>query len=178
MKPANKLRVTRESARRHGCRMCKYCDGIHYYIGLAEDTIRNYKEYKGMDFNFLDGAFYVKTEIGCWKIAYSRAIGKLVLFHMNYMPKDFDFTHPNTLPYHRQTDMREADSIAKVLNYIYEHDRYKMAVNRGEQVVGRSSKRARHLAVRSDKKRSRKNLEYLFRVIEREHPEYKTLSCC
>ena len=40
-----------------------------------------YSKYKKMQFNYINGILYVKTEIGCWKLVYVRREEKIALYH-------------------------------------------------------------------------------------------------
>ena len=100
------------------------------------------------------------------------------MFHINFLPANFDFTHPQTCRYHRQDDVQTCGSIVGYLRFIYEHDTYKESVKNGSVITDFGSKRGRFLAEKSEKKRARKSLDCLFVLIEKQNPEYKKLSFC
>lgn len=178
MKSGNMLSVTRDNAIRHNCRICRCCNSMNHHVSVEEATIDYYKKEKGMDFKFENGILYVKTEIGCWKLVYIRAEEKLTLFHGNKPAGIFDWEHAEEERYHHQVDVPYAENISKYLNYIYEHDHYKAAVKSGEKITEFSSEKSRRLAARSDKKRERNRIDYIFRCLEREKEGFKQLSYC
>ena len=178
MKRENRLEVTKANAIAHDCRPCKYCNSIHYHINVEDSFLRSYKNKYDFDFVVIDEALYVRTEISCWKIVYIKSQEHFVLFHINRVPENFDFTHPQTCRYHFQAGAPKSKSIVGLLRYIYEHDRYKAAVNSGETITDFTSHRARNLAARSDKKLEKRRLNYLFKQLESEKPGWRELSYC
>ncbi|SCX09660.1 hypothetical protein SAMN02910339_01378 [Lachnospiraceae bacterium YSD2013] len=178
MKRENRLDVTKANAIAHDCHVCKYCNSIHYHLNVEDSFIRSYKNKYGFDFVVIGDALYVRTEISCWKIAYIKSQEHFTLFHINRVPENFDFTHPQTCRYHFQADAPQSESIAHYLRYIYEHDRYKAAANAGETITDFTSHRARNLAARSDKKLEKRRLNYLFKQLEQENRGLRELSYC
>ena len=131
-----------------------------------------------MDIKYIDGVLYVKSEIGCWKLVYIKKNEFLVLYHRNTVTYTTDFTHPETDSYHRQTDVPSSNTISSYLNYIYEHDRYKAALERGEKNYRFSSKKyARHDA-KVQRKRQHKRLDQLFMLIEKNDSNLLEYSIC
>lgn len=171
----NQLQVTRDDAIRHGCRICRYCNSMNHHV-YTEDSVIEYFKRNGMQFKYIDGILYVKTEISCWKLVYVRAEEKLTLFHRNASSVPVNFEHPEHERYHHQDDVPYASTISKYLNYISEHDRYKAVVMNGETVTSFSSRRSKNLAKKSDRKRSINRVNYLFRCLERENDGYKQMS--
>ena len=174
----NRLTVSREDAIAHDCRICRYCNSMNYHVKAEEQTLAYYRKNKGMEFNWIDGVLYVKTDISCWKLIYLRSKECLTLYHINHMPENFDFSHPQTCKYHWQDDAPSSDTIAYYLNYIYEHDRYKASVMEGVEITDFTSKKARNLAERVQKKCDRKRIDYIFKALEAKNPNYKKISCC
>ena len=64
------------------------------------------------------------------------------------------------------------------LDYIYEHDKYKAAVGRGETVTRFSSKKYARREAKAQRKRQNKRLDYLFKVIEGQNTGLKNISYC
>ena len=79
-----------------------------------------------------------------------------------------DFEHPQYEAYHRQEDKPFCNSIEVYLSYIYEHDKYKAAIERGETVTKFSSKKYARYEAKAKRKRQNKRLDHLFRMIERQ----------
>ncbi len=103
---------------------------------------------------------------------------KIALYHRNATNKPFDFEHPQYEPYHRQKDKFYCNSIAGYLNYIYEHDKYKAAIARGEKVIKFSSEKYRRQEAKGECKRRCNRVDYLFGLIERQNTGFKELSYC
>ena len=74
--------------------------------------------------------------------------------------------------------MSSVKNISGYLNYIYEHDRYKAAMERGEKNFRLSSKKyARHEA-KAQRKRSHKRVDQLFMLLEKGDSNLLKLSIC
>ncbi len=178
MKDKNKMTMTLQKAERKGYRICRCCNCMAHHKRVEQKTITNYENNKGMEFNFVKGALYVKTEIGCWKMVYTRGDQRMVLYHRNATNKELDFKKPQYEKYHRQGDVPYSDSIAHYLNYIYEHDRFKQAERNGQMLTSYSSKKNKRLAEKSRRKSSHKRVDYLFRMLESQNAGYRQLSFC
>lgn len=178
IKNRNRMYLARYDARGEGYHVCKYCNSMDHHYRTEMSTIDFYSRVKKMQFNYIDGILYVKTDIGCWKLVYSRKKEKIALYHKNDSDKEVDFSNPQNENYHRQEDKPYAYSIAGYLDYIYEHDRYKAAIERGEEVTKFSKKKyARHEA-KAKRKREISRVDYLFRMLERDNDGLKALSVC
>ena len=88
-----------------------------------------------MEFKYIKGILYVKTDMGCWKLVYSRGMEQIALYHRNSRQAPLDFKHPEIGRYHQQKDQLYFRNIALALNYIYDHDKFKAAVKRGDKRV-------------------------------------------
>ena len=174
----NRMSLPRHDARAEGYHVCSYCNSMNHHYNVEQQTLGYYSRCKKMQFNYIDGILYVKSEIGCWKLVYVRKEEKLALYHRNTVARELDFDHPQYEPYHRQEDKPFCNSIEGYLDYIYEHDKYKAAIERGETVTKFSSKKyARHEA-KAQRKRQNRRVDYLFRMLERQNEGYRELSYC
>lgn len=178
IKPENRLFVSEQEAKFEGYHICKYCNCMNHHYQTEWETLDFYSKSKGMQFNYIDGILYVKSEIGCWKLVYVRKEEKIVLYHRSATTKSLDFNNPQYEPYHRQADVPYSNSIKVCLEYIYEHDKYKAALGRGEKITKFSSKKYERYAAKAEIKRQRNRVDYLFRTIERQNIGYKELSYC
>jgi len=151
---------------------------MNYHYKVEQSTIDYYSRCKNMQFNYVDGILYVKSEIGCWKIVYIRKSESFALYHRNSTARELDFEQPQFEYYHRQEDKPYCNSISGYLDYIYNHDKYKSAIERGETVTKFSSKKYAKLEVKAQRKRENKRIDYLFRMLERQDTGYKQLSYC
>lgn len=178
MKYENMMHLSKNDARKAGYRSCRYCNGMNYHYHTEQSSIAYYRNNKNMQFNYIDGILYVKSEIGCWKLVYIRKEERIALFHRNDSKYEVNFDKPQYESYHRQEDKPYSNSISGYLNYIYEHDKYKAAIKRGETVTKFSSKKYEKREAKAQRKRQISRVDYLFRVLERQNEGYKALSMC
>lgn len=174
----NRMSLPKSDARREGYHVCRYCNSMNHHYRVEQQTLDFYKRVKKMQFNFINGILYVKSEIGCWKIVYIRKEEKFALYHRNATAKELDFEHPQYEPYHRQEDKPFCNTIEGYLDYIYEHDKYKVAISRGETVIKFSSKKYERHEAKAQRKRQNSRVDYLFRMLERQNDGYRQLSYC
>ena len=80
--------------------------------------------------------------------------------------------------YHRQTDCANANSISALCKYIYEHDRFREAQNKGTVLTSFTSERSRILAARTQRREQHRRVDRLFAMLERNNQGYRELSFC
>ena len=170
--------LTKHDAKKKGYHACRYCNCMNHHFRVEQQTLKFYSTRKNMQFNYINGILYVKSEISCWKLVYVRKEEKIALYHRNATNKPLDFEHPQYEAYHRQEDKMFCNTLAGYLDYIYEHDKYKAAIARGETVKRFSSKKYEKLEAKAQRKRENKRIDYLFRMLERQNVGYKELSYC
>lgn len=134
MKPGNKEKLLWEDAKRCG-RPCRHCNSMSFLCTEERKTIEWNTENRNMEFKYKDGMLYVKTKVGCWKLVYARNMEQIALYHRNSRQAELDFKHPEKDRYHQQKDQLYFNNIAQALNYIYDHDKYKAAVQRGDKRI-------------------------------------------
>lgn len=178
IKNKNKMELFNWEAKEYGYRPCKCCNTMTYLYQVEGPSMDYLNRSWGLSFRMIDGIVYVRTNISCWKLVYSRREEKIALYHRNDSDAPVDFENPQNERYHRQKDCVHAHSISSLCKYIYEHDRYQEARQNGQKLTSFTSKRSRILAARSDRKAARKRLDSLFLALEKEHPGYKKLSFC
>lgn len=176
--PENKMKLTKDEARRQGYRICRCCNSMNYHVSFEKGVIDFYNRERDMTTKYIDGIMYVKTPISCWKIVYSRKKEQLALYHRNSSDKEIDFDHPEYEEYHRQQDFFYANSIQTYLNYIFEHDKFRAAQQSGQQNIVYSNKKYRKIAERSKRKKSLRKVYNLFAMLERQNEGYRELSFC
>lgn len=162
IKKRNRIEVTKEEAERAGFRICKCCNGMGHHIRTEKRVLEHYEKEKGMVFKHIDGILYVKTEIGCWKMVYTRGNQRIVLYHRNDTDKEINFDIPQYESYHRQLDVPYSCSISRYLKYIYEHDRFKKAERSGNGFTTFSSKKNKKLAEKVERRILGKELTIYF----------------
>lgn len=177
IKRKNRMHLSKQAAEDMGYRLCKCCNSMNHHYATERKSIALYRE-KKLEFNYIAGSLYVKSEIGCWKLVYARREDKIAIYHRSRTDKPLDFTQPQYEIYHRQKDKMYASGIASALHYIYEHDKYRAAVERGEKIMKFSNEKYRRRETKVQWRRQCRRIDSLFKTLEEENPEYKKLSFC
>ncbi len=119
--PNDWLMVPRVDALINGCRICKYCGSINYYVKRDRKKLIS-PLYSEMQFRVIGDAFYIKSEYDCWKIVVNNDIEKLIMFRAESVPKDYSFSCPDKLKYQSWLPAGYAGGIEKFMNYIIKFD--------------------------------------------------------
>ena len=170
MNPSNKEKLLWEDAKRCG-RPCRHCYSMSFLCTDERKTIEWNTENRNMEFKYKDGMLYVKTKVGCWKLVYARNMEQIALYHRNSRQAELDFKHPEKDHYHQQRDQLYFNNIAQALNYIYDHDKYKAAVQRGDKRIVYKNKKYKEQAKRRERKAALRRVDRLFDMIEKERLE-------
>lgn len=170
MKPSNKEKLLWEDAKRCG-RPCRHCNSMRFLCTEERKTIEWNTENRNMEFKYKDGLLYVKTKVGCWKLVYARNMEQIALYHRNSRQAELDFKHPEKDRYHQQRDQLYFNNIAQALNYIYDHDKYRAAVQRGDKRIVYKNKKYEKQAKRRERKAALRRVDRLFDMIEKERLE-------
>lgn len=178
MKPENCMPLSEAEAREAGYRICRCCNGMDFHMKTEKQAIDRYQKCRKMDFKYIGGILYVKTEISCWKLVYIRYMESIVIYHQNDTSIPLDFEHLEREKYHRQKDIFSRKEIEDCLYYIYHHDQYKAAVARGDKEIRFSSKKYEKSAKKVSRRRQQRRVDYLFRMLEKENKGYRELSFC
>lgn len=176
--PKNRMEIRPYEARQYGNRPCKCCNTMKYLYERDIATLDYYKRRFGMDYKMVDGILYVRTEISCWKLIYSKKEERIFLYHRNKSRQPLNFETPEKERYHRQEDCQGSSTMNNHLRYIYEHDRFRSAEAKGERLTTFTSERSRNLALKAEKKAARKRIDNLFAMLEEGNKGYKKLSYC
>lgn len=150
-----------------GYRPCKCCNTIGHLYKQSKPEIDKYRN-KGMTIEVKKDEIIVQTTVGWWKLVYDYDTENVKLFHGDC---------GSNRHYHRQRDVKRTDSIVQLLTYIFEHDRFKEAQEKGEKLKTFTSGRARVIAERRYRGEQRRRIDSLFASIEQEHKNYRKLSC-
>lgn len=177
IKNANGYVFSRNEAVRMGFRPCKCCNSMDYLVRDANGILSAYEKIYDMQFRYIDGILYVKTELNGWKLVYSCKAEKIVIYHRNRSKRDIDFEHPDREKYHQQKDIRYVVGIKKALQYIDKHDKYWKNVNMGNQPISFTNKKYEIQAKKREKRTQMRKVNDLFRALEAQNPEYREISC-
>lgn len=145
---------------------CKHCRSLEYIFDLNEDMYIRQMEAFDQKYLITPDWLYIQTDFSFWKIGFSRYKDKFVLFHGNKSPITDQVKEHEHMEYHRQTDLRFANSITQCLDYIHDHDQFrKNQENNIKQFV--YGKRHKHKLQRKLKnKRRRKALAITYETID------------
>ena len=174
----NRMELSPGEAQGYGYRPCRCCNTMSYLYETEWSNINYLTRKRNMEIRMIDGILFVKTAVGCWKLIYSRKEEKIVLYHCNNSAEQIDFGNIRNEPCHRQTDCPHSGTICGLLNYIFEHDRFREAQKKGVQLTTFTSERSRRLAVRTQRREQRKRLDNLFSMLERDNKGLRELSYC
>ncbi len=180
MRKKNKTMVTKQEAKQMGYRPCKCCNSMSYRFKEEGNMAEDFSKKNQMETYFLNSILYVKTEIGLWKIAYSRKNQKCILYHGNFPYKELDICDADTAKYYIQRDSKHANTIMQHLEYILKHDRFRKQVEEAggnEMAVSMNKKYAKQRRHRMQRQAYRR-LNHIFAVLEQKHAEYVKLSFC
>lgn len=174
----NKMVMDPKAAKSYGYRPCKCCNAMSFSYNDELCSIDYYERKKGMQFNFKDGILYIKTNIGCWKLVYSRGMEMFALYHRNRSKQEVDFSNPDQEYYHLQKDQTYFCSINAAMSYIFDHDKYREAEQQGCKVIVFSHKKYQKQAEKRERRKQKNRVDYLFRMLESQNEGYKELSYC
>lgn len=123
--PKNKIEIkTAEEARDQGYKYCKCCSTMMRKLQEEKVEAEQYGKRHGIQlfFDRDDGAIDVVSKSGRWKLVYNSKKDHVYLYHKNNSktPHKDDFING----YHYQSAY--SNSLLGYLEYIYEHDSYRM----------------------------------------------------
>ena len=182
--PRNKMIVTKAQAKAHKYHSCKYCSGLLGEI-RTNAQISMWKEKNNIEIDYVKqtNTVYKRTKIGCWKIIYDEEIKSCLLYHRNTYSEELSLEQAMDGGYHYQHDVKLADNLHKLVNYIVAHDKAKLIMMDDYRKLPRSTakqrkyyRKAENKFRRQNTRQARQRLDDLFRSIENENPEIKKLA--
>ena len=166
-----------ETAKECGYKECRYCGGMH---GTYKTLIRDPGSYGKMRRKFAisydrkDNALCFRSDIGFWKILRNNVTGKMYLYHLNksnFSPNVSDKYLMRRL-FHRQTDVAPTSNLARIIQYIYEHDKAKRMMWDGDyRKLPQKTKKQKQYYKKARQKQIRKEINRvndIFAKLERE----------
>ena len=167
IKDKNMMELTQDEAQKQGFIPCSCCNTMDYHYKSEKQIIDFFDIKKGMDFLFDDRKeLYVKTDEGCWKLVYLEEEERIGMFHRSHSRYPVNFNQPWRERYHKQKDRFMYVTIEDALYYIYEHDKFRSAINAGKMPKKLSNKKYKKSAKRAFRKQELSRMEDLFRMIE------------
>lgn len=179
MRNKNKIEVTKHEAEQMGYRPCKCCNSMNYRFQNENSMVEKYAKNNHMKLYYQKGIIYVKTEMGVWKIIYSKENQKFILYHANHQYSNLELEMADTAHYHRQKDEKYADTIMTYMIYIQKHDRYRKQVQEagGDERAVKLNKKYAAQRKRRMRRQSYRRLEHIFAELEKENSGYAKLAC-
>ena len=101
---------------------------------------------------------------------------QIALYHRNSRQAPLDFKYPEIGRYHQQKDQLYFKNIALALNYIYDHDKYKAAVKRGDKRIVYKNKKYEKQAKKRKQRAALRRVDRLFEMIEKDNQKCKSFS--
>lgn len=123
MKPENRktFESPEEARANHYCQ-CGCCSPVGQRLRKERKAVTDFSQRNGASCYLHDGQLIVTTYMSKWKITVSGKANKLTLYHRNTLGV-LDPASPFPKYHHQKV---HCDSIVEYLNYIVEHDYYRM----------------------------------------------------
>ena len=177
----NRLEIKVEQAEKEGYCECKYCAGLRGDVRTHKAQILSWTHKKEMEFKFDDHTetLYIKTKIGFWKIYLKDDIDKYLLYHRNKFEANTDYQELIRGEFHRQKDVKQTDSLVKLVEYIDAHDKDKVVIQDDYHNLPRRTKKQKKYYKQAERKVKReavKRMDTLFAMLERQNPSLKNVS--
>lgn len=177
----NRLEIKVEQAEKEGYCECKYCAGLRGDVRTHKAQILSWTHKKEMEFKFDDHTetLYIKTKIGFWKIYLKDDIDKYLLYHRNKFEANTDYQELIRGEFHRQKDVKQTDSLVKLVEYIDAHDKAKAVIQDDYHNLPRRTKKQKKYYKQAERKVKReavKRMDTLLAMLERQNPSLKNVS--
>ncbi len=174
----NQIILLKHEAKQMGYRPCKCCNRETFRYRWEQSMARSFAISNHMQLQEINKHLYVKTEIGIWKLVYMPEAEKFILYHGNAVCQNTPIDKAHKARYHRQKDMKKAETVMDVLSYIRSHDRYKKCVQEagGNELAVKIDRKYEKQRSNRLRRQSARRIDSLFAMIERQNPEYKQLS--
>ena len=168
-----KVREIQDVERKSKYCACKYCGGIAGELKVNKKQISRMEKNSGIKvyFDSFTETIYVQTENGFWKMFYKKDIGQYLLYHRNTYDATYSLGKLKHGDFHRQCDVKPADSITTHINYIVAHDKAKKIIADDYRKLPRQTKKQKkyfNIAKKKAHRQEVRRLDYLFAVIEKE----------
>ncbi|MDO4961491.1 MAG: hypothetical protein Q4E57_06525 [Eubacteriales bacterium] len=181
IKQENSAGLKKAWAEAEGYRPCRWCctsmDGRY---STERKKAEKLLEENGLVIDKLSGMLYIRSDIGCWKLVYSRGNDEFLLFHRNRADGITPIENVEDVPYHRQMDSFKHHSILAACQYIIKHDAAKKIIAMDYRKLPQRTRKEKKYYKKAERKERRKNIlriDDLFRQIESESGMKKYSIC-
>ena len=181
IKYGNRLMISKAFAESKGMCACQYCCGFKGEIRTRTAEMKSWEETYDLSIMYKYNSLYVLTDMGCWRIFYKQDIGKYILYHKNYYDKSLEKNDAIMGKYHRQRDVKETESLERLMSYISKHDKAKAVIMDDYKKLPQTTK-AQKKYYRQAKNRAHRSavrrVDYLFSLLESNDPGLKQMAFC
>ncbi len=173
--------ISQSFAENNGMCACQYCNNFRVEIRTRADAMKSWEETYNLSIMYKYNSLYVLTDMGCWRIFYKQDIGKYILYHKNYYDKSLEKNNAIMGKYHRQRDVKETESLERLMSYISKHDKAKAVIMDDYKKLPQTTK-AQKKYYRQAKNRAHRSavrrVDYLFSLLESNDPGLKQMAFC
>lgn len=162
-KKENLIVLGESVAEERGYRPCKFCFSSKGIVFKCRHIIGVQSIYDPVD-----DAVCFRTKVGFWKVIWRDNIGKWHLFHLNSGKFDPNAKSKNLMrrSFHRQYDLRETESIDKVLRYILEHDKSMFNSEGDYRKLPKNTKKQKRYYNQAKKRAKRKSVRNVYKLLD------------
>ena len=158
---------TKEDARKAGYKFCSSCAYMWKYYKKERKQIENFAEKNRLKVSYDDGAIFVETEIGAWKIVTTRK-KTIVLYHGNTEQYSGLKRSRGRLEYHYHFQKGAySETILGYLQYIASHDAWRSGEQNEYRNLPQSTKKQRHAFRRAAKKARSIEILRVYNLLDR-----------
>ena len=132
---------------------CKYCAGLRGDVRTHKAQILSWTHKKEMEFKFDDHTetLYIKQNWFLENI-FKDDIDKYLLYHRNKFEANTDYQELIRGEFHRQKDVKQTDSLVKLVEYIDAHDKAKVVIQDDYHNLPRRTKKQKNIINRQSEK--------------------------
>lgn len=156
--------IQEKAARERGMCECKFCRSakglVYRYRYLLLGEMECY-------YDKVDDAVCFKTDAGFWKLIWMDD-ETWHLFHLNHgcFWKERPVEHMMRRSFHRQVDVPPSTSIAKIVNYIREHDKNLVLTDGDYRKMPRATKKQQKYYKKAKKKARKKSVQNVYKILD------------
>ena len=159
-----------EWAELRGYRPCKWCSRMDGRFQIEKKAVGEYLANSGLVMVRKNHMLYIRSDIGCWKVVFSKKFNDFVLYHRNHADGIVPLAEVEKDSYHKQSDHFQFNSIMGAARYIVKHDTAKKILSIGSyKDLPRQTKKQKEY-YKSAKNKAHRNsiqrIDDLFRQIE------------
>lgn len=170
IKNRNRMQMDSEQAIKRHYKECKYCAGLAGDVKVHKDRFARLSVNNDADITYQKntGTMYIQTGVGFWKVYEQATTGNYLLFHRNSYNPNMSYVAATHGDYHRQAEVKQTDSIDRIVNYVVKHDKAKKIILDDYRKLPQRTRKQKmyyKVAERKAKRKEMQRLDYLFAAI-------------